>query len=90
MSRALNGVCEFALMPGAHAGAFARHDFAERRQIAPERVRVFVINGDHVLLAKPAGAINNRFTMIHGHNRGSRASEETIRVDHVNEVGDGV
>lgn len=43
-ARALDGVRELALVPATDAGALARHDLAERRQVAAERVRVLVVN----------------------------------------------
>ncbi len=70
VARALDGVRELALVPGADAGALAGHDLAEGRQVTLERFRVLVVNGGHVLPAEPAGTV--RCFCFGGHNGGSR------------------
>jgi hypothetical protein len=52
--RTLDRVCEFALVPGAHAGALAWHDLSEGRQESLERPRIFIINGFDIRPAKRA------------------------------------
>jgi hypothetical protein len=52
---ALDGVRELALVPGADAGALARNDFAEGREVTLKRFRVLVVDGLGVDLAKVTG-----------------------------------
>lgn len=82
VARAFDRVGQFALVPGAHAGALARHDLSEGGEIALERVGVLVIDRVHVLLAEPALLIERRFLlMIGGHDWGSRVSESDRSIE---------
>lgn len=61
-TRALDGVRQLALVPGADAGAFARDDLAEGRQVALQHIRVLIVDGFDVLLAEGTlGAHHFRF-----------------------------
>lgn len=51
-SRALDREGEFALVPGADAGAFARHDLSKGGKVATKRVRIFVVDVADVNLAE--------------------------------------
>ena len=67
-----DGLREFALVPGTHARALARHDLAERRQIAAQGVGVLVVDVDDVGLAEMAMAIDAFLhNAVHDGNRTS-------------------
>lgn len=72
MTRTLDRIRELALVPGANAGAFARHDLSEGGKIALQSVRILVVDRVNVLLAEPAWAITDGLFWGGGHNGGSR------------------
>lgn len=75
-SRTLDGVRELALVPLTHAGALARHDLPEGRNVSAERIRIFVINRYRIHAAEMTLLMFNWFL---GHNGGSRGSGHLIR-----------
>lgn len=63
-------------MPLAYAGALARHDLSEGRDVSAERIRVLVINGYRIHAAEMTLLM---FNWLLGHNGGSRGSGHPIR-----------
>ncbi len=55
---AFDGVGQFALVPDADAGAFARDDLAEGGQVAAQGVGVFVVHVLSVHLAKVTATVS--------------------------------
>ncbi len=63
-SRALDRGCELTLVPRADAGAFARHDLSEGRQVTAKRICILVVDLAHVHLAKVALTVDVFFHRI--------------------------
>ena len=57
-ARALNRVGQLSLVPSAYARTLARHDLAERRQVATKSVRVLVVDFLNVHLTEEALTID--------------------------------
>lgn len=60
-ARALDGGRELALVPGADAGALARHDLAEGGQVALQIVRIFVADRVDICATERAVSVNDFF-----------------------------
>ena len=75
-ARALNSVRELALVPRTDAGALARDNLAEGREVTLERLRVLVVNRLSVDLAEMAGL---RFTGGWFHRWGTRGRSYWMR-----------
>src|SRR5438128_12350513 len=57
VTRALDGLCDVALMERAVSADAAWNDFAALGDEVLERLRIFVIDGDHLLRAELANAL---------------------------------
>lgn len=57
-ARTLYCVRELTLVPLAYTASLSRHDFTETRQVAPERIRIFIVNRLCIHLAEVTLTIN--------------------------------